>query len=202
MHFVVRRGLYAEKKYVNRPANDGAPASIYIYNDDTCLPFCFDRASVLRGRQAIHLPRRVPHHSLRQGQWRLLRLSRRLGRTRCVPSVTLALAFWLARGDPRRDWPSPLFARSPFPFCRNRCVSQRQLPLHQRRFPADVHPFLPRQRWNMRYDCEPAFLSFFPVCRPIRICSDALRCFFLQYPDCCDTTDEYNSGATCQNTCR
>jgi hypothetical protein len=20
--------------------------------------------------------------------------------------------------------------------------------------------------------------------------------------DCCDTTDEYNSGATCQNTCR
>lgn len=82
--------------------------------------------------------------------------------------------------------------------CRNCGVSQWQLPLHQRRFPPHVHPFLSCQRWNLRYNSQWVFLSL--------MFAFEAGFFFLtyifQYPDCCDTTDEYNSGAVCQNTCR
>lgn len=167
----------------------------------------FHRTSVLWRRQTFYLPGWLPHHSLWQSKWWLLWLPGRFRWARCVffffmaslrkkkfLVIDLGICFVkiaLLCDDANID--QFLF----YFLYRNCCLSQWQLPLHQCWFPTNVHPFLPCQWWNMWYDIEP--VQFIP--RFVIYVGFILMSVF-QHTDCCDTMDEYNSGAACQNTCR
>lgn len=152
--------------------------------------FNFQRAAVLWRGKALHLSGWFPQYSLWQSKWRLLRLPGWVWWTRCVFPAGWKLHYAPYMLD-------VCVIDNTF-ICRNCCLSQWQLPLHQCRFPADLHPILPHQWRNLRYEFWPVPAASFQGFCLSRIQSHV----FASYTDCCDTTDEYNSGATCQNTCR